>query len=92
MRLIPSVFFLQSILFRNKDICYTKLFEMLMGKVSQKLDPNYRHELIKVLADCLVTEPLCFTIWSSIYTKHLYQSNLLLSYIGEHSRFFHALK
>ncbi|XP_029659643.1 transmembrane protein 214-A-like [Formica exsecta] len=72
---------LRSILFRNKDISYTKLFEMLMGKVSQKSDPNYRHELVKALADCLVTEPLCFTIWSSIYTKHLYQSSLLLAYI-----------
>lgn len=79
--LSASIDKLRSILFRNKDICYTKLFEMLMGKVSQKSDPNYRHELIKVLADCLVTEPLCFTTWSSIYTKHLYQSNLLLSYI-----------
>lgn len=65
---------------------------MLMGKVSQKSDPNYRHELIKVLADCLITEPLCFTIWSAIYTKHLYQSSLLLSYIGEHLLFSHMLK
>ncbi|TGZ54191.1 transmembrane protein 214-A [Temnothorax longispinosus] len=73
---------LRSILFRNKDICYTKLFEMLMGKVSQKSDPNYRHELIEALTDCLVTEPLCFTIWSSIYTKHLYPSSLLLSDIS----------
>ncbi|XP_072763950.1 transmembrane protein 214-A [Anoplolepis gracilipes] len=72
---------LRSILFRNKDISYTKLFEMLMGKISQKSDPNYRHELVKALADCLVTEPLCFTIWNSIYTKHLYQSSLLLTYI-----------
>ncbi|XP_011156608.1 transmembrane protein 214-A [Solenopsis invicta] len=79
--LSASIDKLRSILFRNKDICYTKLFEMLMGKVSQKSDPNYRHELIKVLADCLLTEPLCFTTWSSIYTKHLYQSSLLLSYI-----------
>ncbi|KYM97706.1 PREDICTED: transmembrane protein 214-A isoform X1 [Cyphomyrmex costatus] len=72
---------LRSMLFRNKDICYTKLFEMLMGKVSQKSDLNYRNELLNVLTDCLVTEPLCFTIWSSIYTKNLYQSSLLLSYI-----------
>ncbi|KYN32449.1 hypothetical protein ALC56_13306 [Trachymyrmex septentrionalis] len=79
--LSASIDRLRSILFRNKDICYTKLFEMLMGKVSQKSDLNYRNELIKVLADCLVTEPVCFTIWSSIYTKNLYQSSLLLSYI-----------
>ncbi|XP_011060330.1 PREDICTED: transmembrane protein 214-A isoform X2 [Acromyrmex echinatior] len=79
--LSASIDRLRSILFRNKDICYTKLFEMLMGKVSQKLDLNYRNELIKVLADCLVTEPVCFTIWNSIYTKNLYQSSLLLSYI-----------
>ncbi|XP_011869469.1 PREDICTED: transmembrane protein 214-A [Vollenhovia emeryi] len=81
---------LRAILFRNKDICYTKLFEMLMGKVSQKSDPNYRHELIKVLADCLVTEPLCFTTWSSIYTKHLYQSSLLLSYIDTNLPSLHS--
>ncbi|XP_020289025.1 transmembrane protein 214-A isoform X2 [Pseudomyrmex gracilis] len=72
---------LRSILFKNKDISYTKLFEMLMSKVTQKLDPNYRYELIKALADCLVTEPLCFNTWSTIYIKNLYQSNLLLSYI-----------
>lgn len=60
---------------------------MLMGKVSQKLDPNYRHELVKALADCLITEPLCFTIWGNIYTKYLYQSSLLLSYIGEYPTF-----
>ncbi|XP_012218949.1 transmembrane protein 214-A [Linepithema humile] len=72
---------LRSILFRNKNISYCELFEMLMGKVSQKLDPNYRQELVKALADCLVTEPLCFTIWGNIYIKYLYQSSLLLSYI-----------
>lgn len=76
---------MQSILFKNKKIRYTNLFEMFIGQVTQKLHPNYRDELIKILADCLVTEPLCFTIWSSIYTKHLYQSNLLLTYIGEYT-------
>ncbi|KAL0132299.1 hypothetical protein PUN28_000230 [Cardiocondyla obscurior] len=79
--LSASIDKLRSILFRNKDICYSKLFEMLMGKVSPKSEQSYRHELIKVLADCLVKEPVCFTIWNSIYTKHLYQSSLLLSYL-----------
>ncbi|XP_014473777.1 PREDICTED: transmembrane protein 214-A isoform X2 [Dinoponera quadriceps] len=72
---------LRSIVFKNKDISYTKLFEMLLGRVTPKSHADYRHEIIKALADCLVTEPRCFAIWGSIYTTHLYQSSLLLQYI-----------
>ncbi|EFN79101.1 transmembrane protein 214-A [Harpegnathos saltator] len=72
---------LRSIVFKSKDISYTKLFEMLLGKVTPKSYTDYRCEIIKALADCLVTEPRCFAIWGSIYPTYLYQSSLLLQYI-----------
>ncbi|XP_076657105.1 transmembrane protein 214 [Halictus rubicundus] len=72
---------LRLILFKNKNISYTKLFEILMGKMTQKVHANYRDELIKDLVACLVTDPLCFPVWRSLYAKNLYQSQLLLTYI-----------
>ncbi|XP_032669571.1 transmembrane protein 214-A isoform X1 [Odontomachus brunneus] len=72
---------LRSIVFKNKDINYTKLFEVLLGRVTPKSHADYRCEIIKALADCLVTEPRCFAIWGSVYTSYLYQSRLLLQYI-----------
>ncbi|EZA58370.1 hypothetical protein DMN91_006252 [Ooceraea biroi] len=75
---------LRSLLFRNKNISYTELFTILMGKVSEDSDPVYRQELLKALVDCLITEPVCFTIWGSLYDgPFLYQSTLLLSHIDE---------
>ncbi|XP_043251874.1 transmembrane protein 214-A [Colletes gigas] len=76
-----SVERLRLILFKNKNISYTKLFEILMGKVTQKVHANYRDELIKALVACLTTDPLCFSVWRSLYAKNLYQSHLILTYI-----------
>lgn len=59
-----------------------KLFEMLMGKITQKVHANYRDELIKALVACLATDSLCFSVWRSLHVKNLYQSHLLLTYIG----------
>ena len=50
---------LRSILFKNKNISYVKLFELLITKVTQKVNTNYRDELIKVLVTCLATDPFC---------------------------------
>lgn len=72
---------LRLILFKNKNINYVKLFEMLITKITQKIHANYRDELIKALVTCLATDSLCFSVWKSIYAKNLYQSHLILSYI-----------
>ncbi|XP_076238618.1 transmembrane protein 214 [Calliopsis andreniformis] len=72
---------LRSILFKNKNISYVKLFELLMGKITQKVHASYRDELTKALVDCLATDPLCFSVWRSLHAKNLYQSQLLLTYI-----------
>ncbi|XP_015436435.1 PREDICTED: transmembrane protein 214-A [Dufourea novaeangliae] len=72
---------LRLILFQNKNINYAKLFELLIGQITQKVHANYRDELIKALVACLVTDPLCFSVWRSLYIKNLYQSQLLLTCI-----------
>ncbi|XP_060814632.1 transmembrane protein 214-A [Bombus pascuorum] len=72
---------LRSILFKNKNISYVKLFELLITKVTQKVNTNYRDELIKVLVTCLATDPFCFFVWRSVYAKNLYQSHLILMHI-----------
>ncbi|XP_034183934.1 transmembrane protein 214 [Osmia lignaria lignaria] len=72
---------LRLILIKNKNISYVKLFEMLMGKITQKVHANYRDELIKALVACLTTDSLCFSVWKSLHVKNLYQSHLLLTYI-----------
>ncbi|XP_076682530.1 transmembrane protein 214 [Andrena cerasifolii] len=72
---------LRIILSKNKSVSYAKLFELLMGKVTQKIHADYRNELIKTLVVCLTTDPLCFSVWRSLYAKNLYQSHLLLTYI-----------
>ena len=56
---------------------------MLITKVVQKVHVNYRDELIKALVTCLATDPLCFSVWRSVYAKNLYQSHLILMYIGK---------
>ncbi|KAG7200304.1 hypothetical protein KM043_017769 [Ampulex compressa] len=80
--IIVSIEKLRSILFKNKNITYTKLFETLIGKATQKVHANYRDEIIKALVACLTTDPLCFSVWMNLYAKHLYQSNLILTYIN----------
>nr|XP_033332870.1 transmembrane protein 214-A [Megalopta genalis] len=72
---------LRLIMFKNNNTSWTKLFEVLMGKITPKIHANYREELIQALATCLITDPLCFSVWRSLYTKNLYQSQLLLTYI-----------
>ncbi|KAK2576810.1 hypothetical protein KPH14_005446 [Odynerus spinipes] len=72
---------LRSILFKNKSINYSKFFEILIGKISQKINPSHRDELVKALAACIVTDIHCLSTWRSLYPKNLYQSNLLLTYI-----------
>ncbi|XP_053997222.1 transmembrane protein 214-B [Hylaeus anthracinus] len=72
---------LRLILFKNKNISYTKLFELLMGKITPKIHANYRDELVKALVACLATDSLCFSVWRSLHAKNLYQSHLILTYI-----------
>ncbi|XP_050586083.1 transmembrane protein 214-A [Bombus affinis] len=72
---------LRSIMFKNKNISYVKLFELLITKVTQKIDTNYRDELIKALVNCLATDPFCFFVWRSVYAKNVYQSYLILMHI-----------
>ncbi|KAK9306615.1 hypothetical protein QLX08_002800 [Tetragonisca angustula] len=79
---------LRLILFKNKNINYAKLFEMLIAKIEQKVHVNYKDELIKALVTCLATDPLCFSVWRSVYAKNLYQSHLILMYIDTK---YHAL-
>ncbi|OAD56057.1 hypothetical protein WN48_03797 [Eufriesea mexicana] len=82
---------LRSILFKNKNINYAKLFEMLITKVTQKIHVNYRDELIKALVTCLATDPHCFSVWKSIYAKNLYQSYLILTYIDTKWHVLHTI-
>ncbi|XP_017885138.1 transmembrane protein 214-A [Ceratina calcarata] len=72
---------LRSILFKNKNLSCTKLFETLLGKVSPKVHASYRDELVKALVGCLCTDRLCFSAWRSLHAKNLYQSHLILTYI-----------
>ncbi|XP_015190822.1 PREDICTED: transmembrane protein 214-A [Polistes dominula] len=73
---------LRLILFKNKTkINDSKFFETLIGKINQKINQNYRDELVKALAACIITDVRCLYTWKSIYLKNLYQSNLLLTYI-----------
>lgn len=69
-----------------------KLFEILITKITQKIHVNYRDELIKALVTCLATDSLCFSVWKSIYAKNLYQSHLILSYIGKIILFYRSMK
>ncbi|CAK9807022.1 Transmembrane protein 214 [Anthophora plagiata] len=81
---------LRLILFKNKNLSYVKLFEMLVTRVTQKVHANYRDELIKALVQCLATDPLCFSVWRSLYAKNLYQSQLILTYIDNKWCTLHA--
>ncbi|KAL2730047.1 transmembrane protein 214-A [Vespula maculifrons] len=72
---------LRSILFKNKNINYSKFFEILIGKINQKINQSYRDELVKALAACIITDVHSLSTWRSLYPKNLYQSNLLLTYI-----------
>ncbi|XP_043285072.1 transmembrane protein 214-A [Venturia canescens] len=63
---------------KSESINLPKIFETLMGKVSPKVNSKYREEIIKSLVACVTADSRCLSVWTSLYPKNLYQSDLLL--------------
>lgn len=62
-----------------------KMFETLMTKITPKANPSYRDELIRALEACIAADARCLSVWTSLYPKHLYQSDLLLKQLREYT-------
>ncbi|XP_015606404.1 transmembrane protein 214-A [Cephus cinctus] len=77
----PVIVNLRSITFKNENANYRKLLETLFDKITLKISPIYRDELLHAVAACLMIDVRCYTTWKNIYSKHLYQSSVLLKHI-----------
>ncbi|XP_012281120.1 transmembrane protein 214-A isoform X2 [Orussus abietinus] len=74
---------LRNLMLKNGNINHGRLFDTLLGRLvnGKKTSVSYREEILNSLAACLSKDVNCYTVWKSVYAKHLYQSNLLLKHL-----------
>ncbi|NP_001090439.1 transmembrane protein 214-A [Xenopus laevis] len=58
-------------------------FPSFLSRVTPSCPAEMRKELINSLTDCLNKDPLSFSVWRQLYTKHLSQSSFLLQHLVE---------
>ena len=73
----------QGMVFKSANLKCRSLFETLMAKLTPKSSANYKDEIVQSLVACLIKDPQCFSVWKTLYSKNLYQSDLLLKNISK---------
>uniref|UniRef100_A0A8C3BPR2 Transmembrane protein 214 n=1 Tax=Cairina moschata TaxID=8855 RepID=A0A8C3BPR2_CAIMO len=58
-------------------------FPSFLSRATPSCPPAMRKELLASMSQCLSVDPLSFSVWRQLYTKHLAQSSLLLNHLLE---------
>uniref|UniRef100_A0A8B9ZUG9 Transmembrane protein 214 n=1 Tax=Anas zonorhyncha TaxID=75864 RepID=A0A8B9ZUG9_9AVES len=58
-------------------------FPSFLSRATPSCPPAMRKELLASMSQCLSLDPLSFSVWRQLYTKHLSQSSLLLNHLLE---------
>ncbi|XP_071598418.1 transmembrane protein 214 isoform X2 [Heliangelus exortis] len=58
-------------------------FPSFLSRATPSCPPSMKKELLTSLSQCLSMDPLSFSVWRQLYTKHLSQSSLLLNHLLE---------
>ncbi|XP_050834311.1 transmembrane protein 214, partial [Serinus canaria] len=58
-------------------------FPSFLSRATPACPPAMKEELLTSLSQCLSLDPLSFSVWRQLYTKHLAQSSLLLNHLLE---------
>lgn len=69
----------------SKKVNVINIFNAFIDKITPKTDLVYKDKLLKIITSCIIAEPQCLSVWTSIYPKRLYQTELLLNLL---SKFF----
>ncbi|XP_030054483.1 transmembrane protein 214 isoform X1 [Microcaecilia unicolor] len=56
-------------------------FPSFLSRATPHCPPDMKKELLTCMNECLNMDPLSFSVWRQLYTKHLSQSSLLLNHI-----------
>lgn len=56
-------------------------FPSFLSRATPNCPAPMRRELLHSLSECLNLDPLSFSVWRQLYTKHLSQSSLLLQHL-----------
>ncbi|XP_053919829.1 transmembrane protein 214 [Cuculus canorus] len=58
-------------------------FPSFLSRATPSCPPGMKKELLTSMSRCLSLDPLSFSVWRQLYTKHLSQSSLLLNHLLE---------
>uniref|UniRef100_A0A8C3U3Z8 Transmembrane protein 214 n=1 Tax=Catharus ustulatus TaxID=91951 RepID=A0A8C3U3Z8_CATUS len=58
-------------------------FPSFLSRATPACPPAMKKELLTSMSQCLSLDPLSFSVWRQLYTKHLAQSSLLLNHLLE---------
>ncbi|XP_051626595.1 transmembrane protein 214 isoform X2 [Manacus candei] len=58
-------------------------FPSFLSRATPTCPPAMKRELLTSMSQCLSLDPLSFSVWRQLYTKHLAQSSLLLNHLLE---------
>ncbi|XP_043918800.1 transmembrane protein 214 [Protopterus annectens] len=58
-------------------------FPSFLSRATPSCPADMKKELLRSLNECLTMDPLSFSVWRQLYTKHLSQSSLLLNHLSE---------
>ncbi|NXX99656.1 T214B protein, partial [Centropus bengalensis] len=58
-------------------------FPSFLSRATPSCPSGMKKELLTSLSQCLSLDPLSFSVWRQLYTKHLSQSSLLLNHLLE---------
>ncbi|XP_061845737.1 transmembrane protein 214 isoform X2 [Colius striatus] len=58
-------------------------FPSFLSRATPTCPPSMKKELLTSMSQCLSLDPLSFSVWRQLYTKHLSQSSLLLNHLLE---------
>ncbi|NWU73007.1 TM214 protein, partial [Pterocles burchelli] len=56
-------------------------FPSFLSRATPSCPPAMKKELLTSMSRCLSLDPLSFSVWRQLYTKHLSQSSLLLNHL-----------
>ncbi|KAM6323566.1 transmembrane protein 214 [Aegotheles albertisi] len=58
-------------------------FPSFLSRATPSCPPGMKKEILTSMSQCLSLDPLSFSVWRQLYTKHLSQSSLLLNHLLE---------
>ncbi|KAM6123308.1 LOW QUALITY PROTEIN: transmembrane protein 214 [Pterocles gutturalis] len=77
-RLYPR---LKVLAFGAKQTVLHTYFPSFLSRATPSCPPAMKKELLTSMSRCLSLDPLSFSVWRQLYTKHLSQSSLLLNHL-----------